>query len=154
MVHKFDVHGLSDHQIHENRTFYGTNELPAPHVESFSEKLLENFQDPLIKILCLALGVTMVLAVFGYASFTEGIGIAMSVFLATVVSTYSEWKNEASFQTLQEKANQIQAMVYRNGQTLVRVDVASIVVGDVVLLQAGDRIPAGTSVGKPFCVDV
>ena len=65
----------------------------------------------------------------------------MAVFLATFVATYSEFKNEASFQELQEKASRSQNNVFRNGE-LLKVSVADIVVNDLVLLQAGDKIPA------------
>ncbi len=89
-----------------------------------------------------ALGITLVLAFFGYADWIEGIGIAVAVFLATFVATYSEFKNEASFQELQEKASRSQNNVFRNGSQLVKLPVVDIVVGDLVLLQAGDKIPA------------
>ena len=59
---------------------------------SFWEKLLENLDDPLVKILCVALGITLTLAFFGYADWIEGIGIAFAVFIATFVATYSEHK--------------------------------------------------------------
>ncbi len=64
------------------------------------------------------------------------------MFLATFVSTYSEFKNEASFQELQEKASRSQNNVFRNGSDLQKIPVVDIVVGDLVLLQAGDKIPA------------
>ncbi len=114
----------------------------SPWGASFWEKLLENLDDPLVKILCVALGITLTLAFFGYADWIEGIGIAFAVFLATFVSTYSEFKNEASFQELQEKASRCQNNVFRNGSDLQKIVVVDIVVGDMVLLQAGDKIPA------------
>lgn len=106
------------------------------------EKLVGNFDDPLVKILLMALGITLVLALFGYADWIEAIGIAVAVFLATFVATYSEFKNEASFQELQEKASRAQNNVFRNGSDLVKLQVSDVVVGDMVLLQAGDKIPA------------
>jgi calcium-translocating P-type ATPase len=112
----------------------------------FLEKLVENFEDPLVKILCVALGITLTLAFFGYADWIEGIGIAVAVFLATFVATYSEFKNEASFQELQEKASRSQNNVFRNGSDLIKLQVVDIVVGDMVLLQAGDKIPADGTV--------
>jgi len=70
----------------------------------------------------------------GYADWVDGIGIAVAVFLATFVSTYSEHKNESSFQKLQEEASRIKNKVYRNG-TLQSVFVGEIVVGDYVLIE-------------------
>ena len=49
----------------------GSNELPAPEIESFWDKLKDNFQNPLIRILCLALAFTMILATLGYADWLE-----------------------------------------------------------------------------------
>ncbi|KNC51408.1 P-type ATPase [Thecamonas trahens ATCC 50062] len=141
LVKKVKVAGLSAAEVDRARTTYGSNDLPAAEVDSFWDKLQENFDDPLIRILVLALAVTMVLAGLGYADYREGIGIAVAVFLATFVATYSEFKNEASFQELQEKASRIKCMVFRSGE-LVEVEIADVVVGDSVLLQAGNRVPA------------
>lgn len=77
----------------------------------------------------------------GFAQWTEGFGIALSVFVATFVSTYSEFKNESSFRELQQKADQIKSCVFR-AASLLEVGVKDIVVGDMVLLSAGARIPA------------
>lgn len=102
---------------------------------------MENFQDPLIRILSVALVITVFLAFLGYAEWFEGFGIAVAVFLATFVSTYSEYKNETSFQELQAQASRVKNKVFRNGQILT-VFVSEIVTGDHVLLQPGDKVPA------------
>jgi magnesium-transporting ATPase (P-type) len=141
MVKFKDVSGLSDAQVTASRAKNGTNELPPPEVEGFWDKLKENFEDPIIRILLVALGITLVLAFLGYADWLEGLGIFVAVFLATFVSTYSEYKNETSFRLLQEQASKIENTVFRNGKP-VKVPVGDIVVGDSVLLQAGDKIPA------------
>jgi Ca2+-transporting ATPase len=117
---KFDYKGLSASEVEASRRKYGTNELPAPEVETFWAKLIENFDDPLIKILLLALVVTMFLAFLGFCEWYEGVGIFMAVFLATFVSTYSEFKNEASFQQLQLEASRVQNRVFRNGEETSR----------------------------------
>lgn len=135
------VSGLGPEQVSNSRKLHGSNTIPPPLIETFWEKLRESFNDPLIRILCVALLITLALAAFGYADWLEATGIAASVCIATVVATYSEFKNEASFQELQAKANRTQSMVFREN-VLASVDVCSIVVGDCVLLQAGDRVPA------------
>jgi Ca2+-transporting ATPase len=136
-----DVKGLTDFEVLASRSKHGSNELPPREVESFWDKLKENFEDPIIRILMVALGITILLACFGYADWVEGFGIAIAVFLATFVSTYSEYKNEASFRELQEQASRAQNTVFRNG-VLTKVFIGEIVVGDMVLLQAGDAVPA------------
>jgi Ca2+-transporting ATPase len=134
-------HGLTAAEVERNRKQSGSNVLEPPEVESFWEKLLENFEDPLIRILLVALGITLALAMVGYAEWIEGIGIAAAVFLATFVSTYSEYKNESSFQELQFQASQVENNVFRDGR-LERILVGDVVVGDYVALEAGDKIPA------------
>lgn len=139
-----NIKGLSDKEVEASRRSDGTNELPPPEIESFWDKLKENFEDPIIRILLVALGITLVLAFLGYADWVEGFGIFVAVFLATFVSTWSEYKNESSFRTLQEQASKVQSTVFRNG-VLVKLPANDIVVGDYVLLQAGDKVPAGLS---------
>jgi Ca2+-transporting ATPase len=139
---RYHFAGLSNTEVITSRSIHGTNALDTPKVETFCEKLLDNFRDPLIKILCIALTITIVLAFFGYSSWLEGIGIAVAVFLATVVSTYSEFKNESSFQELQKRASLQLCRVYRNGGCLLEVSIKDLVVGDYILLQAGDKVPA------------
>lgn len=139
MSHKFKVKGLTADQVVRSRDQHGSNELPTPEVESFTEKLLDNFKDPLIKILLVALGITLALAAMGAADWVEGLGIAVAVFLATFVSTYSEYKNEASFQELQLSASKVMVNVFR-GSGIKKVMIGDIVVGDLILLQAGDKV--------------
>lgn len=110
---RYHFEGLTEVEVFSSRRTHGSNALPSPQVETFWEKLLDNFKDPLIKILGVALGITLLLAVFGYASWIEGIGIAAAVFLATFVATYSEHKNEESFQELQREASKRHANVFR-----------------------------------------
>jgi magnesium-transporting ATPase (P-type) len=110
---KYHFAGLNHSEVITSRNIHGTNALETPKVETFWEKLVDNFRDPLIKILCVALSITLLLAFFGYASWLEGIGIAVAVFLATFVSTYSEFKNETTFQELQKRASLQLCRVYR-----------------------------------------
>jgi len=141
MVKYDNLKGLTDEEVVKSKRDNGTNGLPPPKIESFWEKLFENFEDPLIRILLVALVITWVLAFLGYADWIEGIGIGVAVLLATFVSTYAEFKNEASFRKLQEEASQTHNSVFRNGSP-IDLSAEDIVVGDLVLLQAGDKIPA------------
>jgi len=154
MSAKFEgIVGLTDAEVEKQRTKHGANDLPPPETESFFDKLKDNFDEPLIKILLAALVITLVLAFFGQADYLEGIGIAVAVFLATFVATYSEYKNENSFRTLQEQASKISNKIFRNG-IAANVPVVEVVVGDEVLLQAGDKIPAdGVLINGELLVD-
>ena len=133
--------GLTDEQVRASREQYGDNRLTEQASESFWDKLKGNFGDPMIKILCVALAINVVFAILGQVAWYESVGIALAVILATFVSTLSEYKNESAFQKLQEEASQIMCKVYRNNE-VTEAAITDIVVGDWVLLQSGDKIPA------------
>ncbi|MBP1758106.1 MAG: calcium-translocating P-type ATPase, PMCA-type [Firmicutes bacterium] len=134
-------YGLSDRQVEESRARHGSNQMTEQKRETFWQKLRQNFRDPMIRILCIALGINLIFAFMGETAWYEALGIAVAVLLAVLISTLSEHRNESAFQKLQEEADRILCKVYRNG-SLEELPISEIVVGDVVLLQAGDKIPA------------
>jgi len=133
--------GLTDAEVAASKAKYGDNSMTEQKGETFLQKLWGNFQDPMIRILCFALIVNVVLCVLGQADWFEPIGITAAILIATLVSTYSEYNNENAFQKLQEEASRIMCKVYRNGE-IVEVAINDLVVGDCILLQSGDKIPA------------
>lgn len=133
--------GLDDRQVVESRQKHGSNMLSEMKSESFWDKLKDNFGDPMIKILCVALAINVVFAFMGQTEWFEPVGIAVAVILATFVSTFSEYRNENAFQKLQEEASKIKAKAYRNGD-ITEIAIEDVVVGDCILLQSGDKIPA------------
>lgn len=135
------ITGLTDAEVAQSKEQYGDNSMTEQQGETFWQKLWSNFQDPMIKILCFALIVNVVLVVLGYAEVYEPVGIAAAILIATLVSTYSEYNNENAFKKLQEEASRIMCKVYRNGE-IVEVAINDLVVGDCILLQSGDKIPA------------
>ncbi|MCZ6520668.1 MAG: calcium-translocating P-type ATPase, PMCA-type [Bacteroidetes bacterium] len=143
MKHSFT--GLTDAEVEESRKKFGGNDLSPFTTASFWDKLLENFKDPIIIILIGALIIILGLSFFGLSEWYEGVAIAVAVVLATLVSTLSEYKNESSFQKLQEEASKIHTNVFRNDQ-LSNIAINDIVVGDYVMLQAGDKVPADGSI--------
>jgi calcium-translocating P-type ATPase len=138
---QFNFQGLTDEQVEKSRAENGSNAVTLQEVESFWSKLLGNFQDPIIIILLVALVITTGLAILGYAEWYEGVGIALAIFIATIVATLSEYKNESAFQKLLEEASLIQVKVFRNNK-LVEISINDLVVGDYLLLQPGDTVPA------------
>lgn len=134
-------YGLSSEQVQQSLREHGNNTLPTPPRESFWQKLLENFQDPIIRILILALLVNVVFVYMGHGDWIETAGIFVAILLATFVSTWSEFNNENAFQKLQEEASRIRCKVWRDGEP-VEISIDDIVVGDAVILEAGDRVPA------------
>ena len=133
--------GLTEQQVLKSRQEHGDNRLSEVKSEGFWEKLKGNFGDPMIKILCVALIINVVFAFLGQTEWYESVGIAMAVILATFVSTFSEYRNENAFQKLQDEASKIKCKVYRNGE-VVEVSIDDVVVGDCIILQSGDKIPA------------
>eukprot|EP00471_Norrisiella_sphaerica_P006386 CAMPEP_0184483138 /NCGR_PEP_ID=MMETSP0113_2-20130426/4754_1 /TAXON_ID=91329 /ORGANISM="Norrisiella sphaerica, Strain BC52" /LENGTH=1044 /DNA_ID=CAMNT_0026863333 /DNA_START=482 /DNA_END=3616 /DNA_ORIENTATION=+ len=138
------VRGLTNAEVERSQHVGGNNELPTTPPASFWDKYKENFDDPLIHILLVALAVIFLLALAGYANFMEGGGIGLSILIATFVATYSEFKNENSFRVLQDKASKIRCLCLRgvDGRTPVQVHIDALVHGDIVILQGGDRVPA------------
>ncbi len=133
--------GLTEEQVLKSRQEYGDNRLSEVKSEGFWEKLKGNFGDPMIKILCVALIINVVFAFLGQTEWYESVGIALAVILATFVSTFSEYRNENAFQKLQDEASKIKCKVYRNGE-VAEVSIDDVVVGDCIILQSGDKIPA------------
>ncbi len=138
---KFNFTGLSSQQVEASRAQYGSNTITTMERETFWDKLLDNFKDPLIIILVVALIITIVLAFLGYAHWYEGVGIALAVVIATFVATWSEHSNESAFQKLLEEASIIQVKTFREGK-LGQLNITELVVGDHILLQPGDTIPS------------
>lgn len=135
------INGLTDEQAAASKAKYGDNRMTEQPGEGFWSKLKDNFGDPMIKILCVALLINVAFAFLGQVEWYESAGIAIAVILATFVSTYSEYNNENAFQKLQEEASRIYCKVYRNGQ-VSEISINDLVVDDCVLLQTGDKVPA------------
>ncbi|MFP4076861.1 MAG: calcium-translocating P-type ATPase, PMCA-type [Halochromatium sp.] len=133
--------GLTTEEVEASRARWGSNALTPQETEGFWDKLKGNFEDPTIIVLMVALAMITGLALFGYAEWYEGVGIAIAVAIATGVATWSEYKNEGAFQRLLTAASQIQVKVFRHGASL-EIPIDDLVVGDIVLLQPGDKVPA------------
>lgn len=147
------ITGLTDAQVQANKAQYGDNSITEQAREGFWDKLKGNFDDPIIKILIFALALNVFFAFMGKSEWYESVGIAMAVLLATLVSTFSEYRNESAFQKLQGEASLIKCKVYRNG-AVVEIPINDITMGDCVLLQSGDKIPAdGVIIDGSITVD-
>ena len=133
--------GLTEQEVLKSRQEHGDNRLSEVKSEGFWEKLLSNFGDPMIKILCVALIINIIFAFLGQTEWYESVGIALAVILATFVSTFSEYRNENAFQKLQDEASKIKCKAYRNNE-VTEISIDDVVVGDCIILQSGDKIPA------------
>lgn len=134
------INGLSSKEVIENRKKYGTNQISSKEKNSFFKLLLESLGDPIIKILLIALAVKT-LFLFHDFDWFETIGIVIAIFVASFISTISEYGSEAAFEKLQEESSRIKCRVKRNSH-IEEILIDDVVVGDVVILQTGDKIPA------------
>ncbi|MDD4715518.1 MAG: calcium-translocating P-type ATPase, PMCA-type [Oscillospiraceae bacterium] len=134
------IRGLSSREVSKSKELYGDNHLVAYKKHSFFREFLQNFGDPIIKILLVALVVNIVIRLRDF-NWYESVGIALAILISTFVSTLSEYGSESAFEKLQEDALKTKCRVKRV-EGLFELSVSEVVVGDYVLLQAGDRIPA------------
>ncbi len=136
------LQGLSSKQVEESRKQHGSNELTQIPADPLWKKILEGFKDPMIMILLVALVVQIGLFLLGQAEWFEPVGILIAIVIANGVASISENKqeNKASALKEEEEAKEI-AKVIRDGK-LLEIHVSEVVVGDLVYLQAGDKIPA------------
>lgn len=149
---KYDSNGLSDNDVLLSRKKNGTNSLTIDRKNSFTKLLIESLGDPIIKILIVVLGIKIVL-LFKNFDWYETIGIMIAIFLASFISSISEYGSEKAFDKMQEEASKTRCKVKRN-RTIVEIAVEDVVVGDIVLLEAGDKIPAdGVIIDGEIAID-
>lgn len=134
--------GLTAKEVEESRKKNGSNTLTEIPPDPLWKKILEGFKDPMLIILLVALVVQVVLFFMGQAEWYEPVGILIAIIIANGVAAISENKQEGKASALkaEEEAKEI-AKVIRDGK-LEEIHVSEIVVGDIVYLQAGDKIPA------------
>ena len=132
--------GLREDQVQESRQKNGANIITRKRRKGFFRFFFSNFGDPMLRILLIALGIQVVF-VFNSGQWIETFGIAIAILVAVIVSTLSEYGSERAFERLQEQAAAIDCRVRRDGATIV-IPVTEVVVGDIILLGAGEKIPA------------
>ena len=132
--------GLTDEQVLASRRLHGANTLTKRKRKGFFRQYLSSFGDPIIKILLVALAINVIF-LFRNSDWMESAGIAVAVFLATFVSTLSQYGSESAFIELQRASANIECRVRRAGGVR-SLPVGELVVGDIVLLEAGEKIPA------------
>ncbi len=137
---KTNLTGLSSIEVERSEKKYGKNIISKKKRKGFLSQYLASFGDPIIKILLIALGINIVF-MFKDANWYDSAGIAFALMVATLVSTISEYGSESAFEKLQQESGSINCRVKRNN-SLILLPVSELVVGDLVFLQAGERIPA------------
>lgn len=132
--------GLTDEQVKQSREQHGKNVLTPPQRTSLWKLYLDKYRDPIIQILLVAAFVSLILA-FIEKNFMETIGIFVAVFLATTVGFYFERDAAKKFNLLTALSEEQPIKVRRNGKVM-EIPRHDVVVGDVVLVEVGDEVPA------------
>ncbi|MDR1492073.1 MAG: calcium-translocating P-type ATPase, PMCA-type [Planctomycetaceae bacterium] len=140
--------GLNEEQVKQSVEKYGRNTLTPPMRDAWWKLLLEKFEDPTIRILMLAAVASIAITVLEKfllhrqdASFIDSIGILFAVALATLAGFFSEMKSAKEFELLNKVKDDIRVKTLRDGQ-MSEVSINDVVVGDVVSLHLGDKVPA------------
>jgi Ca2+-transporting ATPase len=134
------LNGLTNKEVIEQRKKYGSNEITKAKQKGMIKLFLESLGDPIIKILLIALGIKTMFLFHDFDWF-ETLGIVIAILIASLISTISEYGSEAAFNRLQLESSKLKCKVKRNNQ-IQEISIDEIVVGDLVLLQTGDKIPA------------
>lgn len=144
--------GLNNKQIEESRKKYGVNKIESKKKNTFIKLVFEAMGDPIIKILIIALAVK-ILFLFRDSDIYETMGIVVAIFLASFISAISEYGSEKAFEKLNSENSQILVKVKRNSKKMT-INMDDLVVGDIVYLESGDKIPAdGIIVAGEISVD-
>ena len=143
---KQNLSGLTDAQVLESRQKFGNNLLTPPPKTPLWKLFLEKFSDPIVRILIIAAFLSLAIAIFehlstGVGHYSETFGIFCAIFLATGVAFWFEMDASKKFDILNQVNDDTLVKVIRNGNVL-EVPKQDIVVGDIVLLETGDEIPA------------
>ena len=156
MIHK----GLTNEQVEESRKKHGSNILTPPEKESLWSQFLQKFTDPIIRILLIALALSVGVSLYEFFAHDEGlsvlfepIGIFVAIMLATCIGFAFEVSANKKFEVLNKVSDDEEVKVVRNGNITV-IGRKEIVVGDVVIIETGDEVPADGELIDAFSLQV
>lgn len=135
-----NIKGLTKEEVKKSRNIHGKNILTSKNKNSFFKLVIESLNDPIIKILIMALAIKIIF-LFKDSNIYETLGIVIAIFLAALVSAISEYGSEKAFERLNKENSNINVKVLRNKKRET-IDLEEVVVGDIVYLESGDKVPA------------
>ncbi len=135
------LNGLTEREVEQSRAAHGANVIPEAAPVTFWTELRQTFRDPMIRILIGIAALMIVMFFFGYAEIYEPLGTILAIVIVAVVSAKTGVASDAKYRALRAGAKKDTCKVLRSGKIRV-LDVEEVVVGDCVLLQAGDKVPA------------
>ena len=151
-MNDINIIGLTEKQAEEKRNEYGSNSINFKKENRFITLLLESLGDPIIKILLIALGIKIFFMMKDF-DWYETIGILIAIFVASFISSISEYGSEKAFSKLQEETSKTKCKAKRDNN-IKEISIDDVVVGDIVLLESGDKIPAdGYVINGEIAVD-
>jgi len=160
MAKRHHDRGLTDEQVIASRNQHGTNIITPPAQESLFKQFLEKFDDPLIKILLVALAMSVGLSLYeffglhmGVSILFEPLGIFVAIVLATLVGFLVEVNANKKFRLLNQSDDHVKVKVMRDGH-ITQVPRCDIVVGDIVILETGEKVPADGTIIDSFNLTV
>ena len=136
----FNIKGLTSEEVLSSRKLNGSNKITEKKKITIFGLIIEAMNDPIIKILLIALGVK-ILFFLNDSDIYETIGIIVAIILATVISSLSEYGSEKAFQKLSKSTSNILVKVIRDS-VVKNVSIEEVVKGDYVYLESGDKVPA------------
>lgn len=136
--------GLTSEEVEKSRIENGQNILTPPKRDPWWRVLLEKFDDPIIKILLVATVLSIIIGIVK-SEYTEPIGIIVAVLLATGIAFWQEWSAQSEFALLNQVDDETEVKVVRDGITQY-IKKKDLVVGDVIILETGEEIPADSKV--------
>ena len=133
--------GLTEKEVEKSREKYGSNAIPDSEPTTFWDEFKETFSDPMIKILLVIAAIMIVMFFLGYSSIYEPVGTIVAILIVAFVSAKTGVASDTKYRELKDNTEKDKCKVHRDGVVVV-IDVDDVVVGDIVLLQSGDKIPA------------
>ncbi len=133
--------GLTDKEVEESRKKNGSNVIPDSEPTTFWEEFKETFNDPMIRILLAIVVIMLIMFFLGHAEIYEPIGTIVAVLIVAFVTAKTGVASDTKYRELKDSTKKDTCKVYRNGLITV-VEVDDVVVGDKIILQSGDKIPA------------
>ncbi|MDR3353828.1 MAG: calcium-translocating P-type ATPase, PMCA-type [Synergistaceae bacterium] len=150
--HTEQFQGLTEQEVLASRAEHGMNVLTPPERDPWWKLFLEKFEDPIIRILLIAAGVSFLVS-FAHGEYTESVGIVAAILLATTMAFINEYKAGKEFDVLNQVSDDVDYRVIRSGDyhTVSKKD---IVVGDILLLEQGEEIPADACVVRSISLQI
>jgi plasma-membrane calcium-translocating P-type ATPase len=132
--------GLTEIEVTKNREKYGTNDIGNYKKNSFISLVIQSLGDPIIRILLMALAIKTIFLIKSF-DWYETIGIVLAIFMASFISSISEYGSDKAFASLMSEAAKLKCRVKRNGKT-IEIPITEVVVNDLIMLESGEKVPA------------